>query len=90
MGELMFKLLQDGVMTITHTLVFEGNEGKDIGKLLVQKAIEYAQQQQLKTLPLCSFARVYIERKPELHNILAEQDSLTCTDVIKFYLEMFQ
>lgn len=71
-GELTFKLMQAEVMMIAHTLVFEGNEGKGIGKLLVQKAIEYAQEQHLKILPLCSFARAYIERKPELHHLLAE------------------
>ncbi|MDE6720558.1 MAG: N-acetyltransferase [Bacteroidaceae bacterium] len=69
-GELTFKLLPNEVMMISHTLVHEGNEGKGIGKLLVQKAVEYAQEQRLKILPLCSFARVYIERKPELHHLL--------------------
>lgn len=71
-GELEFNLLPNAVMMIAHTLVFEGNEGKGVGKLLVQKAIEYAQEQHLKILPICSFARVYMERKPELHHLLAE------------------
>ena len=59
-------------MVITHTLTYEGNEGKGIGKLLVQAAVEYAQQQQLKIVPLCSFARVYMERLPELQALMAE------------------
>ncbi len=71
-GKLTFKLIRDGVMMIPHTLVYEGYEGQGVGKLLVQKAVEYAQEQHLKILPLCSFARVYIERKPELHHLLAE------------------
>ena len=71
-GDLAFKLREGGLMVITHTLTYEGNEGKGIGKLLVQAAVEYAQQQQLKIVPLCSFARVYIERHPELHRLMAE------------------
>ena len=71
-GDLAFKLREGGLMVITHTLTYDGNEGKGIGKLLVQAAVEYAQQQQLKIVPLCSFARVYIERHPELHGLMAE------------------
>lgn len=71
-GELSFKLRENGVQVISHTLTFEGHEGKGVGKLLVQAAIDYARQNGLKILPLCSFARVYMERKPELHDLLAE------------------
>ena len=59
-------------MVITHTLTYEGNEGRGIGKLLVQAAVEYAQQHELKIVPLCSFVRVYIERRPELHHLIEE------------------
>lgn len=69
-GELTFKIREDGIIVITHTLTYEGHEGRGVGKELMKAAVEYAQKNSLKIYPLCSFARYYIERKPELRDLL--------------------
>ena len=71
-GDLMFKLRDDGRIVITHTLTFEGNEGRGEGRLLVQAAVDYARPHTLTVIPLCSFARHYMEMRPELHYLIAD------------------
>lgn len=71
-GDLMFKLRDDGRMVITHTLTYEGNEGRGVGGVLVQAAADYARQHTLTIIPLCSFARHYMEKRPELHDLIAD------------------
>lgn len=71
-GDLVFKIRSNGDIVITHTHVFEGCEGRGIGKMLVQKAVEYALQHDVRIIPLCSFARSYIERNEKLSVLLVD------------------
>ena len=66
-GDLVFK-----IRVITHTHVSDGYEGRGIGRTLVQHAAEYAMQRNVKIIPLCSFARSYIERNEKLRMLLAD------------------
>ncbi len=72
-GTMQFNLRNGNIMVITHTIVEPAAEGQGVGKALVMAGVEYAQAQGYKILPLCSFARAYIERKPELHSLLATE-----------------
>lgn len=49
----------------THTKVPHELEGKGLGSTLVKYALDYAFQNNLTIVPLCSFVRIYIERHPE-------------------------
>ncbi len=69
-GTMQFNLRDGKIMVITHTIVEPAFEGQGVGKALVLAGIEYAQENNYQILPLCSFARIYIERKPELHHLL--------------------
>ncbi len=69
-GTMQFYLRDNHIMVITHTIVKPAFEGQGVGKALVLAGIEYAKENNYKILPLCSFARVYIERKPELQDLL--------------------
>lgn len=61
-GQLDFEI--DGrTMAIPHTVVFDGNEGKGIGKALVKAAVAYAEAHQLTVNPVCSFAKAIIDRQ---------------------------
>ncbi len=57
--------LDDGVMTITHTEVPPPLEGRGIAGALVQALLDHAQANGLKVLPLCSYARAWMQRHPE-------------------------
>ncbi len=72
-GTMQFNLRNGNVMVITHTIVEPAFGGKGVGKALVKAGVVYAQEQGYKILPLCSFARAYIERKSELHTLLLHE-----------------
>jgi len=79
-----FKAVEDGteagIMTYTwdspDTFIIEhtvGNpEFKGIGTKLLDKAVAFAREKNLKIIPQCAFAKKMFERKPELHHVLAQ------------------
>jgi len=63
--------LQGNVMAITHTGVPPHLQGRGIAAALVQAALDHAQANEWKVSPLCSYARVYMQRHPETLPLLA-------------------
>ncbi|MDE2093966.1 MAG: N-acetyltransferase [Burkholderiales bacterium] len=63
--------LDGGVMTITHTEVPTALEGRGIAAALTRAALAHAREAGLKVRPLCSYARVYMQRHPETASLLA-------------------
>jgi len=63
--------LRDGVIAITHTEVPPPLEGRGIAGALVQAVLDHAQANGLKVLPLCSYARAWMQRHPETAPLLA-------------------
>ncbi len=61
-GTMQFELQAPNQMLITHTITKPGFEGKGVGKALVQAGIDYAKEHELTIIPICSFAKAYIER----------------------------
>ena len=57
--------LRDGGIVFTHTFVPPELRGRGIAAKLVQHALEYARDQKLRVVPLCSYVADYIERHPE-------------------------
>lgn len=55
---------------IEHTEVNETYEGKGLGKLLVQAAVEYAREHKMKIIPLCPYANAVFKRTPEYADVL--------------------
>lgn len=63
-GKLVGKLefsLADQDMSILHTYAYES--GRGIGSLLMQTAVEWADEHQYAIRPICSFAQKYLEMK---------------------------
>lgn len=58
--------LGDGVMRIEYVEVAPELRGSGLGRQLVQRAIEYAQEMQLRVVPICGYARGLIQRDPVL------------------------
>jgi len=63
--------LQAGVMNITHTGVAPRVQGRGIAAALMHAALAHARAAGWKVRPLCSYARVYIQRHPETNDLLA-------------------
>ena len=55
---------------IDHTEVNPEHNGKGYGKLLMQKAIAFATEKEIKIIPLCPFAKSYFDKHPEENSIL--------------------
>ena len=55
--------LQNGTIAFTHTVVDKACEGRGFGTRLVRDAVADAEGSGLRVVPLCSFARAYLERR---------------------------
>ncbi len=62
--------LENGVMSINHTRTFPGHEGKGVAGVMTAAANQYAADQQLKVLPICSYAWAWYQRHPEFSHLL--------------------
>jgi len=55
--------LGPGTLSITHTYVPRAFEGCGIAGRMTQAALDYARHEDLKVIPLCSFAASYLARQ---------------------------
>lgn len=62
---------QDGIVTLLHAQVPAALEGRGIGSKLVQATLEAIRGEGLKVVPRCSFVAAYIDRHPEVQDLLA-------------------
>ncbi|WP_372634812.1 GNAT family N-acetyltransferase [Fodinibius sp.] len=53
-----------------HTEVSDKLRGENIGKTLVEHAVNHARKNDLKVIPLCPFAKSVIERDESLQDVL--------------------
>jgi uncharacterized protein len=63
--------MRRGVMVLVHTEVRSDFEGHGVGGHLAAVALEQARARGLKVKPLCPFIADYIERHPELSDVVA-------------------
>lgn len=55
---------------IDHTQVSDKLKGKNAGKLLVQRAVEFAREKHIKIMPLCPFAKAIFQKTPEYSDLI--------------------
>lgn len=61
---------RSGKLVYDHTIVPQELEGRGIGSALVKHALNYAQEQDKKVVPQCSFVSSYISKHPEYQNLV--------------------
>lgn len=64
---------EEGKMVIEHTVVNPGNEGKGLGKHLVDAAVSYAREKGFKIIPVCVYAKKVMERSDEYKDVLSAE-----------------
>ena len=69
-GEMTFTWAGDTKFIIDHTEIKDGFNGRGLGKLLVMEAVEFARNNNLKILPLCTFANAVFEKNIALKDVL--------------------
>jgi len=65
LAEMTYSMAGDALMIIDHTEVSDALRGKGAGLQLVNNAVEYAREKQLKIMPLCPFAKSVFDKKHE-------------------------
>ncbi len=65
--------LQEGVMTITHTIVPSAVGGRGIAGQLVQAALDVARREGWRVATECSYAALWIQRHPAYADLLNPQ-----------------
>ncbi|MBW8807091.1 MAG: N-acetyltransferase [Catenulisporales bacterium] len=63
--------LEDGVLILPHTGVEPRYEGRGIGGLLAETALDDARERGLKVAPWCPFIAAYIEKNPDYADLVA-------------------
>lgn len=69
-AKMTFVFAGEDKIIIDHTEVNPGNNGKGFGKMMVQKAVEFARQKNIKIIPLCPFAKSVFDKTPEFKDVL--------------------
>ncbi|QKZ15319.1 GNAT family N-acetyltransferase [Spirosoma sp. KUDC1026] len=69
-AEMTYLWSGDRRIIIDHTGVSEALQGQHIGKQLVEAAVVFARQKQLRILPLCPFAKAMFDKTPEFQDVL--------------------
>ena len=62
------------VLAFTHTEVPDALEGRGVASRLVKGALDDVRAKGLKIEPACSFVAAYVERHPELGDLVAARD----------------
>ena len=70
LGFLEFTRPEVGVMRIEYVEVSPELRGTGLGKRLVEAAVAWARESQRKIVPVCSYARIVIDRDEALQDVL--------------------
>ena len=70
-GQIEFVPTGESMIIISHTEVAEDMGGLGIGKVLVEKAVQKARDEDKKIIPLCPFARAEFDKHPEYRELEA-------------------
>lgn len=70
-----YEQVDDETLALTHTEVDPSLEGQGVGTHLVEGVLAFAEQNNLKIVPLCPFVAVYIKRHPDWSRIVSTKYS---------------
>jgi len=70
LAEMVYSTPTADKMIIEHTEVDDSLKGKGVGLQLLNTAVAYARNHNMKIVPLCPFAKSVFDKKPELADVL--------------------
>lgn len=68
-GEMTYSWKDNNTININHTEVSEKREGNGIGKQLVDHAVQFAREKNIKITSTCSFAKSVLQKVEEYHDV---------------------
>lgn len=69
-AEITFQPSGQDTIAIDHTYTDPKLRGQGVAKQLVLKVTDYAKENDLKIIPLCSYARIVMERDDDLKQLI--------------------
>ncbi|GAB3015881.1 GNAT family N-acetyltransferase [Spirosoma pulveris] len=66
-----YQKVDDETLALTHTEVDPALEGHGVGSRLVEEVLQYAEQNNLKIVPLCPFVDAYLKRHPAWNRVVS-------------------
>jgi predicted GNAT family acetyltransferase len=69
-AEMTYSQAGSDKIIIDHTEVDDSLQGQGIGYKLVEKAVNYARDKQIKILPLCPFAAAVFKKRDDYKDVL--------------------
>ncbi len=69
-GKMTFVFNGNDKITIDHTEVNPGNNGKGFGRKMIEKAIEFAREKNITIIPTCPFVKSFFDKNPEFKDVL--------------------
>ena len=67
-------------IALIHTETLAPHQGRGIGERLIRFALEDARQRRLRVIVKCPYARAFLERHPEMQDIVVGMDSAAKDD----------
>jgi predicted GNAT family acetyltransferase len=68
--------IQDGKnFVITHVGVYPGHRGQGVAAKIVEAGLQYARENSLRVIPMCSYAAGYIRRNPQYMELTDQERS---------------
>lgn len=71
-GEMTYSVAGADKIIIDHTEVDPEQKGKGIGKILLEKVVEYARDNNIKIIPLCPFASGMFNKNVDIRDVLSK------------------
>lgn len=70
LAQIILTDMEQDIIKIEHTYVYDQLKGKGAGKQLVRKVVEFAMNNNKKIVPICSFAKKEFDKIKEYECIL--------------------
>ena len=70
LAEMTYAWAGEDKFIIDHTWVDDSLRGQNVGRQLVDQAVELARKKQVKILPLCPFAKSVFDKDKSIHDVL--------------------
>lgn len=70
LAEMTFSLAGDSLMIIDHTEVDESLRGQGVGRKLLDRLLQYSDNESRKIMPLCPYAKSVFDKEPALRKYL--------------------
>ena len=74
-AEITFVPKGASVIEVDHTWVSPELRGQGIAKLLVDRVVSWAREENLKIIPVCPYVKTQMERNQEYHDLLLVSDA---------------